>query len=225
MPSFLVKCVLVACGCLILGSLYHNIHRKRQNESSQSQYFRYGEILSVKKKKSDIADLLIQQAKQETELLMPMIDTPSKESPFVFLHQRKGGGSFIRAKIYAALNASLQMQNNTTWWIPCETHACVPYSLPPPLGEFSVYASHVNYVQMLSYFQEEKIAEELIELQHTGPESGANVSFISFQEDDIRTRSFCCLCRSIVLPTYAARLIEWFHVGSIEWLKKEQFII
>ena len=108
---------------------------------------------------------------------MPMIDRPSKKSPFVFLNQRKGGGSFIPAKIYAALNTSLQIQNNTAWWMPCETHACVPCSLPPPLGGFSVYASRVNYVQMLSYFQEEKIAKELIELRHTGLESGANVSF------------------------------------------------
>eukprot|EP00978_Attheya_sp_CCMP212_P047182 scaffold421247_cov37-Attheya_sp.AAC.5 len=83
-----------------------------------------------------------------TSLLVPgTISNTNK--PFVFFHIRKGGGSTLRSTIFnATKNNSLQS------WIPCHTTACIPFSLPPPLKMYDVYASHVNFIQVVQLLRE-----------------------------------------------------------------------
>eukprot|EP00978_Attheya_sp_CCMP212_P007606 scaffold17567_cov28-Attheya_sp.AAC.1 len=88
-----------------------------------------------------------------TSLLVPGT-IPNKNKPFVFFHIRKGGGSTLRSTIFNAVqNKSLQS------WIPCHTTECEPFSLPPQLKIYEVYASHVNFIQVVQLFREVGIAK------------------------------------------------------------------
>eukprot|EP00978_Attheya_sp_CCMP212_P008443 scaffold19853_cov89-Attheya_sp.AAC.1 len=90
----------------------------------------------------------IKKAPTLASLLVPGT-IPNRNKPFVFFHIRKGGGSTLRSTIFnATKNNSLQS------WIPGITTAGVPFSLPPTLEIYEVYASHVNFIQIVQLFRE-----------------------------------------------------------------------
>ncbi|KAL9181000.1 hypothetical protein ACHAXT_009805 [Thalassiosira profunda] len=83
-----------------------------------------------------------------------MLSPPTTQSPFAFFHVRKAGGLTLRKII----NAELDNQGgNITRWIPCnDPPDCVPYSMPP-YERKAVYASHVNYMELVSALREDVI--------------------------------------------------------------------
>ena len=70
--------------------------------------------------------------------LMPML-----ERPFVYVHQRKTGGSSIR---HAALAGAKDLYINGSAFIPCEQSvACATFTPYLAQQRFSIYAGHFNW--------------------------------------------------------------------------------
>ena len=72
---------------------------------------------------------------------------PSGKNPFAFLHQRKAGGSSLRQVVSDTAHGKLGL-NKTTLWIPCHTANCTDFDEPPQEIR-AVYASHVNYIDVV----------------------------------------------------------------------------
>ena len=69
---------------------------------------------------------------------------PSIERPFVFFHNRKCGGTTLRAAISTA--ARRHNMTNNTLWIPCHDGVkCDNFDNIPSESYRSIYASHINY--------------------------------------------------------------------------------
>lgn len=67
---------------------------------------------------------------------------PTPQMPFVFMHQRKAGGSSMRSML-----ANAARQNNLTYWIPCHNIGCEVYD-PPVDGtakKFAVFGAHIYW--------------------------------------------------------------------------------
>jgi len=71
-------------------------------------------------------------------------DNPSKESPFIFFHQRKAGGSTFRQFLYDAAN-SIGVKS----WIPsCRFGKVKCYMFGIPMHEkYAVYGGHFRYME------------------------------------------------------------------------------
>ena len=68
---------------------------------------------------------------------------PSLDRPFIFIHQRKTGGTSIR---HAAQAGAECLLINDTAFIPCEQKvACATFAPPPAQQRFSIYAGHLNF--------------------------------------------------------------------------------
>jgi len=100
--------------------------------------------------------LLLQNWQKKSQSIVDKMEPfskPHENSPFVFFHNRKCGGTSIRKIIFEACKKA----NISKCWIPCyEPKKCVPYSLPPLLNQ-EVYASHLNYGALMHTMRENKI--------------------------------------------------------------------
>ena len=68
---------------------------------------------------------------------------PSLDRPFIYIHQRKTGGSSIR---HAALTVAEQLRLNNTAFIPCEQNVrCATFAPNTTLQRSSIYAGHFNW--------------------------------------------------------------------------------
>ena len=81
---------------------------------------------------------------RQSTKLPDVVELPSKNKPFVFFHNRKCGGSTLRLSIFdAALSHNL---TNEELWIPCHGGVpCVEFENIPRVSRRSIYASHINY--------------------------------------------------------------------------------
>ena len=69
--------------------------------------------------------------------------TPSIDRPFVYIHQRKTGGTSIR---HAAQAGAEHLNINSTAFIVCEQGVhCGTFRPPPTQHSFSIYAGHFNW--------------------------------------------------------------------------------
>lgn len=92
---------------------------------------------------------------KHSQVMLPqnasMVQIPTKQRPFLFFHNRKAGGSSIRSMIHNSADMMHIPQDEQ--WIPCQTDPCTPFSFPPYAPK-AIYASHINYAHMVSYFRE-----------------------------------------------------------------------
>jgi hypothetical protein len=85
------------------------------------------------------------------QMKMEPFANPTVQSPFVFFHQRKGGGSSLRGDILK----HARVLNVSKIFLPCFGTPCIPYSLPP-LEKQAIYASHFNYGTLLHVMRENR---------------------------------------------------------------------
>ena len=72
---------------------------------------------------------------------------PSLDRPFIYIHQRKTGGSSVR---HAALTGAEQLHLNSTAFIPCEQNvSCATFAPNTTLQRFSIYAGHFNWYTVM----------------------------------------------------------------------------
>lgn len=100
---------------------------------------------------------------------------PRSDKPFVFFHNRKAGGSSLRTIISKEANRT---GLTGKMWIPCINEKCVPYSLPPSEGNTSIFAGHINYMQMTQIMRETKARRILLGMKEPITlEKGQTVSY------------------------------------------------
>ncbi|KAL7538732.1 hypothetical protein ACHAWF_006191 [Thalassiosira exigua] len=85
----------------------------------------------------------------------PVVDLPTASSPFAFFHLRKAGGSTLRFAIYdAAIKHGLA---KNTLFVPCRyPKDCVSFDRIPRDTFKAVYASHMNYEELVRARREVK---------------------------------------------------------------------
>ncbi len=106
----------------------------------------------------------------------PALQVPRSDKPFVFFHNRKAGGSSLRTII--AQEAKRNGETGKKMWIPCTNKGCVPFSLPPSEGDTSIFASHINYMQMTQIMRETKARNILKKMKEPITlEKGQTVSY------------------------------------------------
>ena len=72
---------------------------------------------------------------------------PSLDRPFIYIHQRKTGGSSVRR---AALRGAEQLHLNSTAFIPCEQNVvCATFAPNTTLQRSSIYAAHFNWYTVM----------------------------------------------------------------------------
>lgn len=119
-----------------------------------------------------------QDKSQDIADQMKPFANPSVQSPFVFFHQRKSGGSSLRSIVFDHAKEG----KFSPRWIPCmEPRNCVPYSLPP-LQKQAVYASHFNYGTLL-HVMREKMRAEVTEQFNLSKGTSINIHSLDDKEE------------------------------------------
>jgi len=85
--------------------------------------------------KAEVKDLVWEKLNKKKQQL------PTGKRPFIFFHQRKAGGSSVRAMLEKAAN-----QNKLNFWIPCHGGvSCEDTEIPLTLPQKSIYAGHIEW--------------------------------------------------------------------------------
>ena len=135
---------------------------------------------------------------------------PSGKNPFAFLHQRKAGGSSLRQLVYDAAHDKLGLNKNTLW-IPCHTVICADFDTPPRAVR-AVYASHVNYIDVVKSIREDNPNRGNIEkFQEKGVlKNGDQTVFYHIDEDN---HLFDCMTN---LRSTVSRVVSCWNFRMIQ---------
>ena len=129
------------------------------------------------------------------------VNIPTRDKPFIFFHPRKSGGSNMRSLLYEEAK-----RHNIDSWIPCLNEKCIPYSLPPPSDtKSSIFAGHINFMQMTQIMRETRLQGPLLKLKQ--PITLANGSNRTYHKLDDSYPLFDCV--TFIRPTVSRVVSCW----------------
>ena len=146
-----------------------------------------------------------------------MVQIPTKQRPFLFFHARKAGGTSIRSILHNV--AGMMQISDREQWIPCETGPCNLFSFPPSEPK-AIYASHINYAHMVSFFREanqitRKISNENILVDILNQTSNEHEHVRYHKLDD--TQGFDCITN---IRSTVNRVISCWDYRLVQTKKK-----
>ncbi|GFH62048.1 hypothetical protein CTEN210_18524 [Chaetoceros tenuissimus] len=139
----------------------------------------------------------------------PALPIPRYDKPFVFFHNRKVGGSSLRTIIAKEANRTGLAGK---MWIPCKNEGCVPYSLPPSQGNITIFAGHINYMQMTQIIRETKARSILLGM--TEPITLEKGQTVSYHKLDDSYPLFDCITN--IRPTIDRVVSCWNYRMTVE---------
>ena len=145
-----------------------------------------------------------------------MIDV---ETPFVFFHNRKCGGSTLREAMFTAATQRYNLEEDKLW-IPCHGGVhCSHFEHIPPESHRAIYASHINYEdlvrarrQMITT-EEQASKEDFLQdfLRHTTLSNGRTTTHYHLDDDDHHFKTVSLI--------YAILFRVWYHVTIFDSCK------